>query len=331
MQFDRLKRREFITLVGGAVAAWPFAARAQLPAMPVIAFLGVTAPDPNADYLRTFRQGLKESGFVEGENVTIIYSWAEGQIDRLPKLASDLARRQVAAIITAGDATALAAKAATTTIPVVFHVGADPAKTGLVASLARPDGNLTGVNFFAAELAAKRLELLRELVPGAVRVAALFNPANPNMEVVARDAEAAAGALGLQMHVYKADTIGNIDVVFARLALERPDALFVTGDPFFRSRRVQLALLAAYHRLPAIYALRDYTEAGGLMSYGASLSAALYQGGTYVGRILKGAKPADLPVVQSSKFELVINLPPARMLGLTVPDKLLATADEVIE
>jgi putative ABC transport system substrate-binding protein len=210
-------------------------------------------------------------------------------------------------------------------------VGRDPTILGLVASLARPGGNLTGVNFFTGELAAKRLELLRELVPGAVRVAALLNPTNPNREAVARDVEAAAGAMGLQMHVYKADTIGNINAAFASLARERPDALFVTGDPFFRFRRVQLALLAAYHHLPAIYALRDYTEAGGLMSYGASLSEAHRQGGVYVGRILKGAKPADLPVVQSSKFELVINLQPARMLGLTVPPTLFATADDVIE
>jgi ABC-type uncharacterized transport system substrate-binding protein len=326
-----VKRREFITLIGGAAVTWPLAARAQQPAMPVIAVLGVGSPDPNADFLRSFRQGLKEGRFVEGENVSIVYSWADGQIDRLPKLVSELARRQVAVIITEGDAAALAAKAVTTTIPVVFHVGRDPVRMGLVASLARPDANMTGVNFFTGELAAKRMELLRELVPGAIRVAALFNPVNPNMAAVARDAEAAADAMGLQMQVYKADTIGQIDTAFATLAREQPDALFVTGDPFFRTRRMQLALLAAYHRLPAIYSLRDYAEAGGLMSYGASLSAAFYQGGTYVARILKGAKPTDLPVVQSSKFELVINLPPARMLGLTVPTSLLATADVVIE
>jgi putative tryptophan/tyrosine transport system substrate-binding protein len=225
----------------------------------------------------------------------------------------------------------LAAKAATTTIPIVFHVGRDPAMLGLVASLARPGGNLTGVNFFTGELAAKRLELLRQLAPGAVRVAALLNPTNPNRETVARGVESAARAMALQVQVYEASTIGEIDAAFAALARERPEALFVTGDPVFRIRRVQLALLAAHYRVPAIYALRDYAEAGGLMSYGASLSEAHRQGGVYVGRILKGAKPADLPVVQSSKFELVINLQPARMLGLTVPPSLLATADEVIE
>ena len=326
-----MRRREFITLLGGAAAAWPLAARAQQAAMPTIGVLISTSAELNADYLRAFREGLKETGFIEGENISIVYRWGENQIDRLPGLAAELARRPVAVLIGSGDAASLAAKAATATIPIVFHVGRDPTILGLVASLARPGGNLTGVNFFTGELAAKRLELLRELVPGAVRVAALLNPTNPNREAVARDVEAAAGAMGLQMHVYKADTIGNINAAFASLARERPEALFVTGDPFFRFRRVQLALLAAYHHLPAIYALRDYTEAGGLMSYGASLSEAHRQGGVYVGRILKGAKPADLPVVQSSKFELVINLQPARMLGLTVPPTLFATADDVIE
>jgi putative ABC transport system substrate-binding protein len=326
-----MKRREFITLVGSAAVAWPHTARAQQAAMPVIGALISTSPDLNADFLRAFREGLKETGFVEGENVAIVYRWADGQIDRLPGLAAELARRPVALLIGSGDAASLAAKAATTTIPIVFHVGRDPAMLGLVASLARPGGNLTGVNFFTGELAAKRLELLRQLAPGAVRVAVLLNPANPNTETVARGVESAARAMALQMQVYEASTIGEIDAAFAALARERPDALFVTGDPVFRNRRVQLALLAAHHRVPAIYALRDYAEAGGLMSYGASLSEAHRQGGVYVGRILKGAKTADLPVVQSSKFELVINLQPARMLGLTVPPSLLATADEVIE
>jgi putative tryptophan/tyrosine transport system substrate-binding protein len=325
-----VKRRAFITLLGGA-AAWPLAARAQQAAVPVIGALISTSPDLNADFLRAFREGLKETGFVEGENVAIVYRWADGQIDRLPALAAELVRRPVAVLIGSGDAASLAAKAATTTIPIVFHVGRDPAMLGLVASLARPGGNLTGVNFFTGELAAKRLELLRQLAPGAVRVAALLNPANPNTETVARDVESAARAMALQMQVYEASTIGEIDAAFAALARERPDALFVTGDPVFRIRRVQLALLAAHYRVPAIYALRDYAEAGGLMSYGANLSEAHRQGGVYVGRILKGAKPTDLPVVQSSKFELVINLQPARMLGLTVPDKLLVAADEVIE
>jgi putative ABC transport system substrate-binding protein len=325
-----MKRRKFISLLGGA-AAWPLAARAQQAAVPVIGALISTSPDLNADFLRAFREGLKETGFVEGENVAIVYRWADGQIDRLPALAAELVRRPVAVLIGSGDAASLAAKAATTTIPIVFHVGRDPAMLGLVASLARPGGNLTGVNFFTGELAAKRLELLRQLAPGAVRVAALLNPANPNTETVARDVESAARAMALQMQVYEASTIGEIDAAFAALARERPDALFVTGDPVFRIRRVQLALLAAHYRVPAIYALRDYAEAGGLMSYGANLSEAHRQGGVYVGRILKGAKPTDLPVVQSSKFELVINLQPARMLGLTVPDKLLVAADEVIE
>ena len=299
--------------------------------MPVIGFLGTTSPDLNADFLRTFRQALKEAGFVEGENVAMVYRWAGGQVDRLPGLAAELVQRRVTVLLTAGDAGALAAKAATTTIPLVFHVGTDPAKLGLVSSLARPGGNLTGVNFFAGEIAAKRLELLRELVPGTVSVAALVNPANPNTETVSRDVETAARAMGLQIKVHPAETIGEIDAAFATLAREWPDALFVAGDPGFRVRRVQLALLAAHHRLPATYSLRDYAEAGGLMSYGASLSEAFRQGGTYVGRILKGTKPADLPVVQSSKFELVINLQPARMLGLEIPPTLLARADEVIE
>jgi putative ABC transport system substrate-binding protein len=284
--------------------------------MPVIGFLGATAPDVNAEYLRTFREALKGNGFVEGENVTIVYRWADSKIDRMPELASELVRRQVAVLVTTGDAGALAAKAATTVIPIVFHSGTDPVKVGLVASLARPGGNMTGVNFFAAEIAPKRLEYLRALVPGAVRVAALLNPANPNMEAVSRDLETAARAM---------------DASFSALARDGADAVFVAGDPVFRSRRVQLSLLAAHHRLPATYALRDYAEAGGLMSYGASLSDALRQGGVYVSRILKGARPAELPVVQSSKFELVINAETARMLDLTVPPQLLARADEVIE
>ena len=271
-----------------------------------------------ADRLRGFRQGLKDTGYVEGENVAIEYRWAENQIDRLPELAAELVRRRVAVIAaTGGPPSALAAKAATTTIPIVFIVGEDPVRLGLVASLARPGGNLTGINFFSGELTAKRLELLRELVPGATRVAVLVNPANAaNTETTLRDVEAAARAMGLQIQVLNASTSREIDAAFATFVRERPDALFVGGDPFFNSRRVQLAHLAARHAIPATYSGRDYAEAGGLMSYGTNLADAYRQVGVYAGRILKGAKPADLPVVQATKFELVINAQTARMLGL---------------
>jgi putative tryptophan/tyrosine transport system substrate-binding protein len=328
-----MKRREFITLLGGA-ATWPLAARAQQPAMPVIGFL-----DPRslhytlADQQRAFRQGLKDAGYVEGENVVIEYRWAEGQIDRLPALAAELVRRRVAVITTGGGpAAALAAKAATTTIPIVFVVGEDPVKLGLVASLARPGGNLTGINLVIGELTAKRLGLLRELVPGAARVAVLVNPANTaNAETTLRDVEPAARAMGLQIQILKASTSREIEAAFATFVGERPDALFVGNDAFLISRRVQLVHLATRHAIPATYTARDFAEVGGLMSYGSNITDAYRQIGVYAGRILKGAKPAELPVVQSTKFELVINLPTARMLGLTVPDKLLAAADEVIE
>jgi len=326
-------RREFITLLGGAVA-WPLAARAQQPAMPVIGFL-----DPRslhytlADQQRAFRQGLKDAGYVEGESVVIEYRWAEGQIDRLPALAAELVRRRVAVITTGGGpAAALAAKAATTTIPIVFVVGEDPVKLGLVASLARPGGNLTGINLVIGELTAKRLGLLRELVPGAARVAVLVNPANTaNAETTLRDVEPAARAMGLQIQILKASTSREIEAAFATFVGERPDALFVGNDAFLISRRVQLVHLATRHAIPATYTARDFAEVGGLMSYGSNITDAYRQFGVYAGRILKGAKPAELPVVQSTKFELVINLPTARMLGLTVPDKLIAAADEVIE
>jgi putative tryptophan/tyrosine transport system substrate-binding protein len=287
----------------------------------------------SADQLRAFRQGLKESGYVEGESIAIDYRWAENQIDRLPVLAAELVQRKVAVIVVSGGlGPALVTKAATTTIPVVFLAGDDPVRLGLVASLARPGGNLTGVNFFASELAAKQLELLRELVPAATRVAVLANPANATVtEPTLRDVQPAARAMGLQIQVLNADSSREINAAFANFTRDRPDALFVGPGPFLVSRRVQLTQLAVLHRMPAIYPVRQYVEAGGLMSYGASLTDAFRQVGVYTGRVLKGTKPSDLPVVQSAKFELVINVETARMLGLTVPPSLLARADEVIE
>jgi putative ABC transport system substrate-binding protein len=332
-----MKRREFITLLGGgAAAAWPLTARAaQQRAMPVIGFLGATAPanDTEIFNLRAFRQGLKDTGYVEGENVAIEYRYAENQHERLPALADDLVRRRVAVIATVhGPSVAYVAKAATQTIPIVFAVAEDPVKLGLVASLARPGGNLTGVNIVSAELVAKRLELWRDLVPAAARVAVLINPANPAFaETTLREIEPAARALGLQIQVLKADTSREIDVAFASLAHERPDGLFVSSSPFFTSRRIQMVQLAARHAIPATYSGRHYVEVGGLMSYGSNVADAWHQLGSYVGRVLKGAKPAELPVVQASKLELVINHQTARMLGLDVPPTLIAHAAEVIE
>jgi putative tryptophan/tyrosine transport system substrate-binding protein len=292
-----------------------------------------TSLDTNAGRLRAFRQGLKDTGYVEGENVTIEYRSAEGHNDRLSALAADLVRRHVAVIASPlGAASASAAKVATTTIPIVFGVGDDPVKLGLVASLARPGGNLTGINYFNYELVAKRLEFLRELMPAAARVAVLVNPANAaGAETTLRDVHAAGRAVGLQIQVLNASTSREIEAAFETFVRERPDALFVGGDPFFNSRRVQLVHLATLHKLAATYSQRQYAEAGGLMSYGTNVADAFRQVGDYTGRILKGAKPAELPVVQASKFELVINAQAARMLGLTVPDKLLVAADEVIE
>ena len=328
-----MKRREFITLFGGAATTWPLAAPAQQPALPVIGWLSAVSPAAAPNLVgRGFRQGLKDAGYVEGDNVTIEYRSAENEPDRLPALAAELVRRQVAVIAApTGPAAAFAAKAATSTIPIVFLAGEDPAGLGLVASLARPGGNLTGINFFTTELAAKRLELLRELVPAARRIAVLVNPAAANAAATMREVEPAAHALGMQIQVLEANSSREIDVVFATLVQERSDALFVTTSPFFLSRRLQLAHLATRHAVPAVYALRDYAEVGGLISYGASLTDAMRQVGVYCGRILKGAKPADLPVMQSSKFELVINAQSARTIGITVPPTLLATADEVIE
>jgi putative ABC transport system substrate-binding protein len=326
-------RREFITLLGGVAAAWPLAARAQQPAMPVIGFLDTHAPEETAERLRAFHRGLKESGYVEGENVVIVYRWAEGQNDRLPELAAELVRRQVAVIATTGGTpSALAVKAATSTIPIVFAVPEDPVRLGLVASLARPGGNATGINFFHIEVAAKRVELLRELVPAAIRVAVLVNPTNvANTEATLKEVQLAGRAMGLQIQVVRASTSREIDAAFGTVVRERPDALFVGGDALFNSRRLQLTLLAARHGLPATYPSRDYAVSGGLMSYGTDVTDAFRQVGAYAGRILKGAKPADLPVVQSSKFELIINAQAARILGLDVPPTLLARADEVIE
>jgi ABC-type uncharacterized transport system substrate-binding protein len=325
------KRRQFITLLGGAAVAWSRAARAQQPAMPVIGFLNPGSPDALPYILRAFHQGLKDTGYVERENVAIEYRWADNHIDRLPELTAELVRRQVAVIVTPISG-ALTAKAVTTTIPIVFVAGEDPVRLGLVASLARPGGNMTGINIFANELVAKRLELLRELVPAVARVAVLVNPANPaTAETSLKDVQDAARAIGLQVQVLNASTGGEIDAAFATFVRERPDAIFVSGEPLFTSRRVQLVLLATRHAVPATYAGRQFPEIGGLMSYGASLSDAWRQVGAYAGLILKGAKPADLPVVQASKFELVINAQAARVLGLTVPPQLLARADEVIE
>jgi putative ABC transport system substrate-binding protein len=328
-----MRRRDFVTGIAGSAAAWPLVAHAQQPAMPMVGFITAGFPETSVHRVTAFRQGLKEIGYVEGQNVAIEYRWAEGRYDRFPVFVADLIRRNASVIATPGSPDAArAAKAETSKVPIVFAVGEDPVNLGLVASLARPGGNMTGVNFFASELAAKRLGLLRELVPGAARVAVLVNPANvTSTESTVKDVQAAASALGLQIKIYNAASIREIDVAYASLVGERAEALLVAGDGLFNSRRVQLAMLAVRHLVPATYAVREYTEAGGLISYGTSFADTFRQVGIYCGRILKGAKPAELPVMQASKFELVINAHAARMLGLTVPDKLLVSADEVIE
>jgi putative ABC transport system substrate-binding protein len=326
-----IRRRDVLGLLGGA-AAWPVVASAQQRPMPVIGFLNNQSPGTNADRLRAFHQGLKDAGFIEGENVAIEYRWAENQIDQIPVLAADLVSRQVALIATAiGPAPALAAMAATKTIPIVFAVGEDPVKLGLVANLARPGRNMTGVNFFSSELVAKRLELLRVIVPAATRVAVLVNSIGPTAETTVRDIEPAARAMGLEVQIFPAGNSREIDTAFATIVRERHDALYVGNESFFNSRRVQLVHRATLHKLLATYSQRQYPEIGGLMSYGTNVTDSFRQVGVYAGQILKGAKPADLPVVQATKFELVINAQTARMLGLTVPASLLAIADEVIE
>jgi putative tryptophan/tyrosine transport system substrate-binding protein len=326
-----MKRREFITLLGGA-AAWPMAARAQQPAMPVIGLLHPSSPDGFVERLRGFRQGLKDTGYVEGENVTIEYRWAENHIERLPLLATDLVRRQVNVIAAfAGDIPAVVAKAATTTIPIVFLNGADPVKSGLVASLNRPGGNVTGISLLAGTVNAKRLDLIHELVPRVALVAVLNNPIVTEAETRLRDLQEAARTLGVRLLFQTVGSERELDVAFATIADQKAGALFVDGNPFFASRRDQLIGLAARHALPTMYFEREFVAAGGLMSYGTNFADAYRQAGIYIGRILKGTKPADLPILQPTKFDFVINLQTAKTLGIEVPDKLLALADEVIE
>jgi putative ABC transport system substrate-binding protein len=329
-----MRRRELLSLLGGAAASSvlaPLAARAQQVALPVVGFIRDSSAEADARHVAAFRKGLNETGYIEGRNVTVEYHWLEGRPDRGPALIADLVRRQVAVIATPGTTLSLAAKAATTTIPIVFGVGSDPVQLGLVTSLARPGGNATGINFFNQEVTAKRLRLLHDLVPKAVRIAILLNPTDATAEVTLRDVQNAAPTLGLQIQVFNASTIGEIDAAFAALARERTDALFVGGDAFFVSRAVQFATLTAINKIPSAYSVRELVAAGGLMSYGTDLADMFHQVGVYTGSILKGAKPADLPVLQSIKFEFVINLQTARALGIEVPQGLLLIADDVIE
>ena len=326
-----MHRREFITLLGASAAAWPLAARAQQPSMPVVAFLNSGSPDGYAPMVAAFRQGLKETGYVEGQNVAVEYRWAEGQYDRVPAMALELIVGRQVAVIVANFPGVLAIKAAITTIPIVFTTASDPVQVGLVASLSRPGGNITGVNSMSNELVAKRLGLLHELLPTATRFAVLVNPKNPTTESLKKDIKAAAAAIGPQIEFFSASTGAEIDTAFASLLQKRADALVVHPDNLFINRRVQLITLAARHALAAMYPLRPDAEAGGLMSYGTKLADAHRQAGVYTGLILKGAKPTDLPVVQPTKFEFIINLQTAKTIGLTVPPTLLARADEVIE
>ena len=328
-----MKRREFITLLSGAAVAWPRAARAQQSGMPVVGFISGGAAEADARFAAAFRKGLTETGYVDSQNVTVEYHWLEGRYDSVPALVADLVRRRVTVIATpATPVAALAAKAATATIPIVFSAAGDPVQLGLVASLARPGGNVTGINYFSSELVAKRLRLLHDFVPKAVRVAVLVNPANAlTAEPTLREVQEAAHIIGLQIKIFNAKTIDEIDAAFATLANERPDALFVGGDAFFFSRREQIATLAAREKIPAVYASSDAAAAGGLMSYSTDLADVLRQVGVYTGRVLKGEKPADMPVLQQTKFVFTINLKTARALGIDVPPAVLSIADEVIE
>jgi putative ABC transport system substrate-binding protein len=331
MHFDQMKRRKFITLFSGAALAWPLVARAQQPTLPVIGFVDLGSAIASAHFAAAFRNGLNETGYSDGKNVTVKYHWLEGRYDRLPAPMAELVGRRVAVIATPVSIPAsLAAKAATATIPIVFGVGEDPVKLGLVANLARPGGNATGINFFVAEVVSKRLGLLRDLVPATVRIAVMINPGNAAAaDVTVREVQKAAGTLGLQIQVFEASTSREIDAAFAGIASAHAEALFVAPDAFFVSRRVQLVTLAARNGIPAAYSTRYYTEVGGLMSYGTDVLDSSRQAGVYAGKILNGAKPADLPVIQSTKFELVINLQTARALGLEVPPGLLLAADDM--
>jgi putative ABC transport system substrate-binding protein len=328
-----IKRRQFITLLGGAAAAWPLTAHAQRPTMPVAGVVSGQSENADAHNAAAFRKGLAETGYVDGQNVTIEYHWLDGQYNRLPALMADLVHRQVTLIATTGSVpAALAAKAATATIPIVFAVGGDPVKLGLVASIPRPGGNATGINDFLNEVIAKRLRLLHDVLPNATRIAVLVNPANAaSTESTLQGVQEAASAIGLQTNILNATTVSDIDAVFAGFTRERPDALFVAGEAFFASRAMQFVTLAARDRIPASYSLRDYAIAGGLMSYGTDLAEMAHQVGVYAGSILKGAKPADLPVLQPIKFNFVINLQTARALGIEVPPGVLSITDEVIE